>query len=233
MELLARLQHLRSEWKARLEVDVPGMVAGVRARLESRLALAPLPVDGDLADHRGPLGLGRVRTWAFEAPSLRKGVLVHVDVRPVIEGLALTLHPPRDVRAPVFAADLMVLPTALSANADVYGRAESTRGLLAPLSPSFARLGSGTGKPWAARVASGEGLHARMSPRLVDEAFAAVTGALGRYIEALVAAPRGGESTADQDAFFAAFHAHGPRAGALGRIFGAAWAERFSRLVFE
>lgn len=232
-DVLGRVERLRSEWKARLEVDVEGMVAGVRARLESRLALTPLPVDSDLAQHHGRLGLGRVRTWAFESPELRKAVVAQVSMHPAIEGLALVLAPRRDVVAPIFAADLMVLPTRLSANADVYGDPRATRGLLAPLAASFARLGSASGPEWTARLASSEGLHARTSPRLVDELFASVTGALGLYIDALVAAPRGGDSAREQSDFFAAFHAHGPRNGPLGQLFGAAWAERFSHLMFE
>jgi len=35
--------------KARLEVDMPGLVAGVRARVESRLSLRPILVGADLA----------------------------------------------------------------------------------------------------------------------------------------------------------------------------------------
>jgi ferredoxin-dependent bilin reductase len=212
---------------------VAGMVAGVRARVESRLALRPLPVDADLADRRGRFGLGRVRAWAFESQELRKGVIAEVALRPVVEGLALVLAPRRDVDAPLFAADLMVLPTRLAANADVYGDPHRTRGLLAPLAANFARLGGGAGPEWTARIGSNEGLHARPSLRLVDELFASVTGALGHYIDVLAAAPRGVDTTREQGDFFAAFYAHGPRAGALGRVFGAAWAERFTRLLFE
>ncbi len=232
-ELFERVDHLRSEWKARLEVDVEGMVAGIRARLASRLRLTPLAVDEDLQDRRGRFGLGRVRTWAFESPELRKAVLAQVELRPVIEGLALVLAPRRDIDAPVFAADLMVLPTRLAANADVYGAPERTRGLLAPLAASFARVGGTAGPAWCARIGSGEGLHARPSPRLVDELFAGVTSAVGIYTDVLLSAPRGVDRAREQGEFFAAFHAHGPRTGPLGRLFGAAWAERFSRLLFE
>jgi len=164
-------------------------------------------------------------------------VVAHVAMRPLVEGFALTCLPRPDVRAPAFAADLMSLPTRVSANADAYGASERTRGLLAPLAASFARLGSGAGRPWSARIASGEGLHASASPRLVDDLFAALTGALALYLEAVATAPRDPsherDSTRDQAEFFTAFHGHGPRVGALGRVFGAAWAERFSRLVFE
>ena len=43
--LVRQLRVLEELVKARLEVDVPGMVAGVRARVESRLHLSPLPID--------------------------------------------------------------------------------------------------------------------------------------------------------------------------------------------
>ncbi len=228
-----RIDRIRAELKARREIDSAGLLAGVRARLDSRLKLTPLAVDADLADKRGPLGLGRVRTVAYSSPELRKVVLAHVALRPVVEGFALTCLPHPDVRAPVFAADLMVLPTQVTVNADAYGARSLTAGLLAPLAASFARLGSGPAKPWSAPLASSEGLHASASPRLVDDLYAALTGALGLYVEALAAAPRGGDARDDQAAFFAAFHSHGPRVGALGRLFGAAWAERFSRLAFE
>src|SRR2546423_5499103 len=79
--------------KARLEVDVAGLVQGARARLESRLALAPIPVAAELADRSGPLGWGRVRTSAWEAPGFRKIVLSHVALWPIIEGFALVLLP--------------------------------------------------------------------------------------------------------------------------------------------
>jgi hypothetical protein len=107
--------------KARLEVDVPGIVAGVRARLESRLHLQPVPVDKDLADKQGPLGWGRVHTTVWEAPSFRKIALTQVSMRPMIEGLALVLLPSARLAAPIFACDLMALPTRVSVNADVYG----------------------------------------------------------------------------------------------------------------
>ncbi|MSP62454.1 MAG: hypothetical protein EXR72_19400 [Myxococcales bacterium] len=235
-DLLGRVDRLRSEWRSRLEVDVPGMVAGVRTRLESRLALTPLPVDADLADRRGRFGLGRVRTWAFESQELRKAVIAHVSLRPVVsvwEGLVVTLAPRRDLHAPIFAADLMVLPTQVSASADVYGPAALTAGLLHPLAPSIVRLGGGAGPEWTRGIGSGEGLHARVSARLVDELFAALTGGLGRYLDALLAAPRGGDSGRAQADFFAAFHAHGPRTGPLAHLLGSAWAERYSRLLFE
>src|SRR5262245_46291367 len=40
-----RAQALEEDLKARREVEVAGMVAGIRARLEGRTALTPLPVD--------------------------------------------------------------------------------------------------------------------------------------------------------------------------------------------
>jgi hypothetical protein len=239
VDLLGRVERLRSELSARLEVDVPGLVAGVRARLEGSLQLAPLPIDADLIERRGPLGVGRVRSSAFESPELRKCVLTHLAVRPLIEGLQLVAHPRREVAAPTFAAELTVLPTRITASADVYGPPARTAGVLEPLQAAFARLQSAPAPEWAAAIASGEGLNAAASPRQVDELFAALTGALGRWLEVVAAAPRlvdeAGTAAAqrDQEAFFAAFHAHGPRAGVLGRLFGSAWAERYSRLAFE
>lgn len=231
--LLRQLRQLEERVKARLEVDVSGMVAGVRARLESRLSLTALPIDADLADRAGPLGLGAVRSWAWEAPEARKVVLSHVAMRPVIEGFALVIHPAAGRKAPTFGADLMALPTRLSVNADVYGAVDETERLFADLAESFARLGSGGGPPWAQDIASGKGLHARPSLRLVEPAFAAVTAATGRYLDALGSAPPQGVDAASQRAFFTAFHSYGPRRGPLGHLMGAAWAERYSRLIFE
>ena len=227
--------------KARLEVDVPGMVAGVKARVETRLHLTPLHVDADLANKPGPLGFGSVRTWAWESAEARKVVLSHIGLRPAIEGLALVIHPSAGRSAPIFGADLMALPTRLAVNADVYGPGSATTGVLDDLGESFGRLRSQSGPSWAQAIASGAGLHAKPSLRLVDDAFAALTAAIGRYLDVLTtAAPATGTSqSGDEDAaaprraFFAAFHAHGPRKGPLGRLFGAAWAERYSRLIFE
>src|SRR5205823_5580554 len=103
--------------RARMQVDVAGMVAGVRARLESRLHLEPLPVDADLGDKRGPAGWGHVRSTAWQAPGCRKIVLSHVSMPPIIDGFALVVLPLPRKLAPVFAADLMALPTRLSVNA--------------------------------------------------------------------------------------------------------------------
>ncbi|MCU1277697.1 MAG: Ferredoxin-dependent bilin reductase [bacterium] len=232
--IVRQLRVLEELVKARLEVDVPGMVAGVRARVESRLHLAPLPIEADLASKPGPFGLGSVRTWAWECPEARKVVLSHIGLRPVIEGLALVIHPANRA-VPIFGADLMALPTRLSVNADVYGAREITGGVLEPLGESFGRLRSGSGPEWAQPIASGAGLHAKPSPRLVDDAFAALTAAVGRYLDVLATTKEG---TADgnvpsQRDFFTAFHANGPRKGPLGRLFGAVWAERYSRLIFE
>lgn len=232
--LVRQLRVLEELVKARLEVDVPGMVAGVKARLESRLHLAPLPIDADLANKPGPFGFGSVRTWAWQSTEAEKVVLSHIGLRPVIEGFALVIHPQKR-RAPIFGADLMALPTRLSVNADVYGARELTAGVLEPLGESFGRLRSHAGPEWAQAIASGAGLHAKPSPRLVDDAFGALTGAIGRYLDVLTNAK---EETNDgnvpsQREFFTAFHEHGPRKGPLGHLFGAAWAERYSRLIFE
>jgi len=233
--LVRQLRLLEELVKARIEVDVPGMVAGVRARVESRLHLSPLPIEADLASKPGPLGLGCVRTWAWEAPEARKVVLSHIGLRPVIEGFALVIHPSSKRVAPIFGADLMALPTRLSVHADVYGAPALTVGVLEPLGESFGRLRGDSGPEWAQSIASGSGLHAKPSPRLVDDAFAALTGAVGRYLDVLIAAKEGssdGNVPSNRD-FFTAFHTNGPRKGPLGRLFGAAWAERNSRLIFE
>jgi hypothetical protein len=175
-----------------------------------------------------------VRTWAWESPEARKVVLSHIGLRPVIEGFALVIHPNKRA-APIFGADLMALPTRLSVNADVYGARALTVGLLEPLGESFGRLRSHEGPEWAQSIASGAGLHARPSLRLVDDAFASLTAAIGRYLDVLTATKEGSSdgNVPSQRDFFEAFHAHGPRRGPLGRLFGAAWAERYSRLIFE
>jgi hypothetical protein len=152
---------------------------------------------------------------------------------PVIDGFALVVLPLPRLEAPVFACDLMALPTRVSVNADVYGPKELTRDVLQPLGESFVRLGAGAGPAWATTIASGVGLHARVSPRSVDDAFGALTAALARYLDAVQPTVDGPQGAAAQRDFFQAFHEHGPRKGPLGRIFGEAWAERYSRLIFE
>ncbi len=233
--LMRQLRVLEELVKARLEVDVPGMFAGVRARLESRLHLTALPIDADLANKPGPFGFGAVRTWAWQSPEAEKVVLSHIGLRPIIEGFALVIHPQQRRQAPIFGADLMALPTRLSVNADVYGARELTAGVLEPLGESFGRLRSHQGPAWATAIASGAGLHARPSPRLVDDAFAALTGAIGRYLDVLTSSKEGSSdgNVPSQRDFFTAFHEHGPRRGPLGHLFGGAWAERYSRLIFE
>src|SRR6478735_2364441 len=176
--------------KARLEVDVPGIVAGVRARLDSRLHLQPVPVDKDLADKQGPLGWGRVHTTVWEAPSFRKIALTQVSMRPMIEGLALVLLPNPRLAAPIFACDLMALPTRVSVNADVYGTDRGMlRSVLEPLGESFVRLGTSGGPGWAQPISSGIGLHAKVSPRAAEDAVGALSAALARTIDVVTSAP--------------------------------------------
>lgn len=233
-QVMRQFRVLEELVKARLEVDMPGMLAGIRARLESRLPLQAVPVDADLADKRGPLGFGHVRTTVWEAPGIRKIALTQVAMRPMIEGLALVVLPQPKLAAPAFACDLMALPTRVSVNADVYGTDKpALKSVLEPLGESFVRLGGGAGPAWAQPIASGVGLHARVSPRAVEDASAALTGSLARYLDVVTAASEGPGGSELQRQFFQLFHEHGPRAGALGRLFGGAWAERYSRLIFE
>lgn len=227
---------LEELWKARLEVDVPGLWSGVRARLESSLALTPLPVDTEIGSPPGPLGWGSIRTEVYTAPKFRKIVLSTIAQRPMLEGFALVLLPDPALAAPIFACDFMGLPTRVSVNADAYGTRELGRlplDLLAPLRESFGRLGSTAGPPWSLGLASGVGLHAKVSPRLANDAFAAVSAALGRAIEVIGQAEPGPGGQDSQAAFFRAFHAHGPRTGPIRYLYGPAFAERYSRLVFE
>jgi hypothetical protein len=227
---------LEELWKARLEVDVPGLFAGVRARLESSLPLTPVPIDAELTGPEGPLGWGNIHTEVYTAPRVRKIVLTSVSQRPVLEGFALVLLPDPELAAPVFACDFMGLPTRISVNADCYGT--RTLGnlpldLLSPLRESFGRLGGHSGPPWSLGLASGIGLHARVSPRLGNDAFAALSAALGRALEGVAHAQVGPGGQESQAAFFRAFHAHGPRKGPIRYLYGPAFAERYSRLVFE
>jgi hypothetical protein len=231
-----QLRVLEELWKARLEVDVPGLTAGVRARLEASLPLEPLPIADDLAHKDGPFGWGSVRTSVWQAHKVRKVVLSSVSLWPVIEGFAVVVLPDPRLAAPVFACDLMALPSRLSVNADVYGARELGQApleTLAPLRENFQRLGSSPGPAWTAGLASGVGLHAKVSLRHSPEAYAALTATLGRALEAIGTASDGPGGAATQQGFFGAFHAHGPSQGPLRHLMGAEWAERYSRLVFE
>jgi hypothetical protein len=227
---------LEEEVKARFEIDISGLASGVRGRLEASLPLSPLSLAPELLTKEGPFGFGEIRTAAWEAPGVRKLVLSTVNLRPIIEGFAIVILPEKKLRAPVFAGDFMALPTRLSVNADVYGTRELGSlplDTLAPLKENFARLGTSSGPPFAAGLSSGLGLHAKLSPRLVDEAFAALTAALGRALEVMKGATEGEGGERTQKIFFQTFHTHGPRRGALGRLMGREWAERYSRLIFE
>jgi hypothetical protein len=157
-QVMRQLRVFEELIRARMQVDVAGMAAGVRARLESRLQLTPVPVDADLSDKRGPLGWGHVRTTAWQAPGCRKIVLSQIAVPPIIEGFALVVLPLPRKAAPVFAADLMALPTRVSVNADLYAAPSlqaGARQALEPLGESFARLESGGGPAWAHDLGSG------------------------------------------------------------------------------
>ena len=135
------------------------------ARSSRACTCTPLPIDADLADKPGPLGLGHVRTWAWESPEARKVVLSHVGLRPVDRGLRARRSIRRKRAAPIFGADLMALPTRLSVNADVYGDARAAPpGVLEPLGESFGRLRSRTGRRGRARSPRARGLHARAEP---------------------------------------------------------------------
>lgn len=231
-EATHRIRVLEEDIKARKEIDVAGMIAGLRARLGEQLELQPLPLDADLSERRLPAGFGRIRTEAWRSTKLRKIVLSHIAIPGVIEGLALTALPNVELDFPCFAADLMALPWRLSVNADVYGHEEQTQNTLLSMQATFQRLGSGPGPLWAARLGSGCGLHTKLRPRQVEEGFAALSQSLATYLGALAHAKEGRSAEA-QAQFFDAFHENGPKKGMLRRLFGTAWAERYSRLVFE
>lgn len=228
-----RVRTLEEDVRARREVDVAGMVAGLRARLSEQLELEDLPIDGDLAERRAPMGLGQITTHAFRSESLRKIVLSHIALPGLLEGLALTMWPSLELDTPGFAADLMALPWRVSVHADVYGRDWQTKDAFQSLRTTFMRLGTEPGPAWAARLCSGHGLHVKLRPRQVEEGFAALTQALASYLTALATAPPGRSESAQQQVF-QAMHANGPRQRApLRRLFGEEWAERYSRLLFE
>lgn len=230
-EATHQARRIEEDLKARREVDVAGMVAGLRARLSEQLTLEPLPIDGDLALKSGPLGLGKVQTWAFSTPKLRKVVLSHVSMPPLIEGLALTLLPTPDQDFPIFAADLMALPFFISVNADVYGRDWQTREVLRSMETTFMRLSASRGPAWSAKLGSGRGLHAKLRPHNIEEGFAALLQGTASYLTELQDAPPG-RSVEGQAMVFQTFHTHGPKKR-LSRILGEEWAERYSRLLFE
>jgi hypothetical protein len=235
-EGMRQVRVLEELWKARLEVDVTGMGSGVRARLESALPLTPIPVDSELNFIEGPLGWGSIRTEVYRAPKLRKIVFTTIAQRPVVEGFALVLLPEQDLAVPVFACDFMALPTHFSVNVDAYGARELGQKpleMLAPLRETFGRLGTTSGPAWSVGLASGVGLHTKVSPRLASDAFAAMSAALGRALEAIAHAEPGSGGHETQTAFFRAFHTHGPRRGPVRYLYGPAFSERYSRLVFE
>ena len=130
----------------------------------------------------------------------------------------------------------MALPTRLSVNADVYGARALTRrrARAARRELRAAALGQ-SGPAWAQSISSGAGLHAKPSLRLVDDAFAALTARARRYLDVLTGDKEGTSdgNVPSNRSFSTAFHAHGPRTGAARPLFGAAWAERYSRLIFE
>lgn len=229
-------KRLEERITARTQIEVGGIVAGVRARLESHLPLHALPVAGDLAQQRGPLGWGRIETQLWEAPRVRKAALSSVRLLPVVEGLALVIAPSPELDYPVLACDFMALPARLSLNIELYG-APALRPLcqsiFAPLQPSFTELRNRPGPPWAQVISSGAGVHARVDPRRVEECVAALGGSIGHYLAGLAAAPPGPLGIPSQRTFFTAFHAEGPRQRAVGRVFGAEWAARYSKLMFE
>jgi len=231
-EAARRVRMLEEDLKARQEVDVAGMVAGLRARLSEQLKLEPLPVDADLAERCLTAGLGRIRTEVWRTERLRKVALSHIAVPGFLDGLALTVLPSVELDFPCFAADLMALPWRVSVNADVYGRDWQTRDALLSMQTTFQRLGSDSGPLWAARLGSGHGLHAKLRPRQIEEGFAALSQGLAAYLSELGDAPPGRSDEA-QAQFFQAFHENGPRKGMLRRLSGDAWAERYSRLIFE
>lgn len=234
-ELVRQARSLETDLRARREADVAGMVAGLRARLAEQVPLVPLPLDADLQEREAPLGLGKVRTEAWQGGRLRKVVLSHISLRPVglpvIEGLALTLLPVHEVDYPCFFADLMALPVRVSVNADVYGRDWQTQGVLGALKPTFFRLGSGPAPAWAGKLGSGQGLHAKLRPAQIEEGMAALSQAMAAYLAGL-ADPAPGRSSEAQETVFLTFHKFGPRER-LAKIFGEPWAERYSRLLFE
>ena len=230
-----RARTVEEDLKARREVDIAGMVNGLRARLGEKLELEELPIDADLRSHALPLGVAKVSTWAYRSPQVRKIVLSHVMVGPsllpAVEGFALTVFPEYAWDVPCFLADLMALPWWVSVNAEVYGREWQTHKVLSPLRGTFLRLGSEPGPGWCAKLASGDGMHAKLRPRQVEDGFAALSQALSQYLQ-VFADPPPGRSKADQEAVFATFHKNGPRLR-MRRPFGDPWAERYSRLLFE
>ncbi|HMU40679.1 MAG TPA: hypothetical protein PKE31_16845 [Pseudomonadota bacterium] len=230
-----RLRTLEEDVKARGEADFSGMANGLRARLVEQLELTDLPIDADLRQHALPLGVAEVSASAYRSPKVRKIVMSHVLVGasrlPAIEGLALTVFPEYEWDLPCFAADFLAFPWSVSVHADVYGREWQTQKVLSSLQHAFLRLGSGPGPVFCASLASGDGLHARLRPRQMEEGFAALLQALKAYLD-LFADPPPGRSQSAQQEVFAVFHEAGPKKR-LRRLFGEAFAERYSRLLFE
>ncbi len=221
---------------ARTQVDVDGLAAGLRARLAARLPLAPLSVAPDLEVGRAAFGLWSVRTSLWDAPRLRKIALSQVRVLPMVEGVALVLLPSPELDFPVLACDLMALPARLSLNVELYGAPALRplcRSILAPHEAALTQLRNRARPAWSEVIASGHGAHARVDPRRIEECSSTLFGVVGGYLEALERARPGALGVPSQRTFFAAFHQQGPRKGAVSRVLGQPWAERYSRLMFE
>lgn len=229
-------KRLEERLLARTQIDLASLGAGLRTRLEAHLPLHALPIASDLQTGKAAFGAWKVMTEVWDAPRLRKVALSSVSVLPMVEGVALVLLPSPELDLPVFACDLMALPARLSLNIELFG-APAMRPLaqkiLAPHEASLARLRNRKGKAWSAVIESGYGVHARVDPRRIEECSAALFAVLGAYLSALTEAKTGELGVPSQRTFFQAFHEHGPKKGPVGRVFGAEWAERYSRLMFE
>ncbi len=224
-------------------VDLTAFVAeldGIFRRHGARTSPAPL----DLTFRAGRLPGTAIASIVLESDRFARAVVTHVRVAPFYTGLSIAVHPRAELDAPLLVADINIPPPgftrlfvdAVGPSIGSASFASRFKTRLAPIVEAARGVTRSEVPAWISPLSGGAGARLRAKPTGGN----AVLRVLAKYVDAYLEALDGAEPAHDAASNAAsarsvrdAVRANGPAGKYLTRTFGAPFADRYLRLLWN